>query len=360
LVSHAYYVGSGLRYAEVTRANKEDVHYSGAHHLFHSGGQQLGVVGPMFVGMQSHMEKWFSASSYWERARAVGATIIDPIGPVIAALLRQSPTANDAQEEIRLGVGAATGQIPPEMRDAFETRFGVLLLEVYAQTETGGVLMCSQRIDDHRKGSAGVANGWAEIAIVDPDDQFVRPGEQGEIVVRPLLPNTFMIEYINKPIETLSSWRNLWHHTGDLGYLDEDGYLYFVGRQAHWMRRRGENVSSYEVEYCALTMEGVVECAVVGIRDEEMGDEEIKIYVVRDGTCRLTEADVVAWCSERLAYFKVPRFVEFVAELPRSGAKNEIERHKLREMGKGDSWDARAAGVSSVPPPRNHETVASE
>jgi crotonobetaine/carnitine-CoA ligase len=95
-------------------------------------------------------------------------------------------------------------------------------------------------------------------------------------------------------------------------------------------------------------MEGIIECAVVGVLDEEMGDEEIKVYIVREADSAITEPDVALWCAERLAYFKVPRFVEIVEVLPRSGAKNEIERHRLREMGRGDSWDSRTIAGEEV------------
>jgi crotonobetaine/carnitine-CoA ligase len=339
LVSHTYYIGSGIRYEAIGMATPADIHYSGGHQLFHSGGQQLAVAGPMYAGMSSHMERWFSASRYWEHARDCEATIIDPIGPLMAALLRQPESALDQSHCVRLGIGTATGQIPPQMRAAFQERFSVPLLEVYSQTETGGVLICSERDGVRRLGSSGRGEGWTELGIVDENDIFLPPGQTGEIVLRPTIPNTFMIEYLNKPEQTARGWRNLWHHTGDLGYLDEDGFLFFVGRQAHWIRRRGENVSSYEVEYCILGIDGVVECAVVGLRDEEMGDEEIKAYVVQHGDASLTEPDIIDHCTSNLAYFKVPRYLEFVSELPRSGAKTEIERHVLRDRGVGNAWD---------------------
>jgi crotonobetaine/carnitine-CoA ligase len=346
VVSHTYYVASGIRYAEIGRTTAADVHYSGSHQLYHSGGQQLAVVGPMVSGMTSHLARWFSASRYWAQAREAGATVVDPIGPVIAALVRQPAAASDREHRVRVGVGAATGQIPPATREEFERRFGVPLLEVYSQTETGGVLLCSERLHDRRPGTAGRPGGWATIGIVDDDDLLLPPGELGEIVVRPTVANTFMVGYLGKPEQTAASWRNLWHHTGDLGSIDEDGYLSFVGRQAHWIRRRGENVSCHEVEARLAAVEGVAECAVVGVPDQELGDEELKAYVVPEPGSGLTEAQVVAACVNDLAYFKVPRYVELVAELPRTAAKGEVERHRLRERGIGRCYDARA-----TPPP---------
>ena len=135
-------------------------------------------------------------------------------------------------------------------------------------------------------------------------------------------------------------------HTGDLGYIDEDGFVFFIGRQAHWLRRRGENISCYEVEHCIDRVPGVAEVAVVGVPDLEVGEEDVKAFVVADAAVEVAPAAIHAYCRENLAYFKVPRYIEFVDALPRSASKNEIERHLLRARPLGDCWDARTA----IPP----------
>jgi crotonobetaine/carnitine-CoA ligase len=135
------------------------------------------------------------------------------------------------------------------------------------------------------------------------------------------------------------TWRNLWHHTGDLGYIDEDGFVYFVGRQAHWIRRRSENVAAFEIEKAITSHPEVEECAAVGV-ESSIGDEEIKVYVqLRDGSPGLAPEEIVTWAKERIAYFKVPRYVEFVPDLPRTAAKNEIKRQELKARGIGTAWD---------------------
>ena len=144
-------------------------------------------------------------------------------------------------------MGIASGQVRRELRDEFEARFGIPMLEVYAMTEMG-VLICSERLHDRKIGTCGRPHGWAEVMVADADDNPLPAGMTGQLLRRPKVPNTYMIEYINKPEATLAVWRNLWYHSGDLGYLDEDGYVHFVGREAHWIRRRGENVSAFEVE----------------------------------------------------------------------------------------------------------------
>ena len=149
-----------------------------------------------------------------------------------------------------------------------------------------------------------------------------------------------MIEYVNKPKETLAAWKNLWYHSGDLGYLDEDGYVYFVGREAHWIRRRGENVSAFEVEKALTEHPAITDCAVVGV-PSDVGDEDIKAYIqITEGAERPSPLELTNWCKEKIAYFKTPRYIEFVHSFPRTMTKNEIARHELRELGIGIAWDA--------------------
>ena len=171
----------------------------------------------------------------------------------------------------------------------------------------------------------------------EADDNPVPAGTTGQLLLRPRVPNTYMIEYINKPEATLAAWRNLWYHSGDLGYLDEDGYVHFVGREAHWIRRRGENVSAFEVEKAITAHEAVVDCACVGV-PSDLGEEDIKAYVQVSAPAEPRE--LVEWCRERIAYFKTPRYIEFVEDFPRTMTKNEIARHELRERGIGACWDA--------------------
>jgi crotonobetaine/carnitine-CoA ligase len=349
LLPHLYFFANALRYRDSASATSTDVHFT-VHHLFHAGGQLLGIMGPMYSSMTTVMTKWFSASRYWESVRACNATVIDPIGPIIAAIMRQPESPLDQSHKVRVGVGVATGQIRREIRSEFERRFNVPLLEVYAQTEDG-IALTYETLEDRAegRGSCGKPKGWVEISILGDHDVPLAPREVGEIALRMTPPYCFMLEYWRKYEETVKSWRNLWFHTGDQGYLDEDGYLYFTGRLAHWMRRKGENVSAFEVEKALASHPRIVDCAVVGV-PAEMGDEDIKAYVqLGEGSGELDPAELVAWCQERIAYFKVPRYIEYISEFPRSTAKREIERHKLRERGVGEAWDREAHGAVRAP-----------
>jgi crotonobetaine/carnitine-CoA ligase len=339
LAPHLHYIGAAERYKEITQSRPDDVHFANSH-FFHVGGQQFGLMGPLYCGTTGVMSRWFSVSNYWRIARETGATIIDPIGTMISALLTLEPSAADRDHSVRVGIGIASGQVRSAFRTEFEDRFGIPLLEVYAMTEVG-VLLCSERLHDKTTGTCGKTYGWADICIADEHDCPVPTGEAGQILLRPTGTNCFMLEYVNKPKETVAAWRNLWYHSGDIGYLDEDGYLHFVGRQAHWVRVRGENVSAFEVEKVITEHSAVKDCAIVGV-PAELGEEDIKAYVQLEDGASLDPSDVVAWCRERLAYFKVPRFVEFVSSFPRTITKQEIERHALRGRGIGDAWDREA------------------
>ena len=337
LVPHLYYIGAAIRYAEIARASEHDVHFANSH-FFHIGGQQFAITGPLYNGMTGIMEKWFSASRYWHIARKYGATIIDPIGTMMAVLLRQPASDDDRDHKVRLGVGVASGQVRGDLHRRFEERFGAPMLEVYAMTEMG-VLICSERLDDRRPGSSGRPHGWTDIMVVDGDDNPVPPGSVGQLLLRPRVINTYMIEYVNKPAETLAAWKNIWYHSGDLGYVDSDGYVFFIGREAHWVRRRGENVSAFEVEKVLTGHPGVLDCAIVGV-PSELGDEDIKAYVQPVDTARAPPPmELVAWCRQRIAYFKAPRYIAFVDSFPRTMTKNEIARHELRARGIGRAWD---------------------
>ena len=342
LASHLYYIAAAIRYGEIAQATADDVGFANSH-FFHIGGQQFGVTSPLYHGMTGVMEKWFSVTRYLDVARKYGATVIDPIGTMIAALMNRPEAATDRDHRMRVGVGIASGQIRREVRDGFEKRFGVTLLEVYSMTELG-VMICSERMHDRRAGSCGRTHAWADICIVDAEDNPLPVGAPGQILLRPRVLNTSMMRYVNKPEETIAAWRNFWYHSGDIGRLDADGYLYFVGREAHWVRRRGENVSAFEVEKIITSHPAVLDCAIVGV-PSELGEEDIKAYIhLKPGQAIPDPQVFVVYCKERIAFFKVPRYVEYVDGFPRTMTKNEIARHELRARGIGRAWDAVGKG----------------
>jgi len=335
LAPHLHYIGAAERYKEITQSKPDDVHFANSH-FFHVGGQQFGFTGPMYCGTTGVMARWFSVSKYWNIAKKNRATIIDPVGTMISALLSTDANEHDKDHQIRVGIGIASGQVRSTFRTQFEIRFGIPLLEVYAMTELG-VLLCSERLNDKTEGTCGKTYGWAEIAIADDNDCPVETGQTGQILLRPAGTNCFMLEYLNKPKETVAAWKNLWYHSGDIGYLDGDGYLHFVGRQAHWVRVRGENVSAFEVEQVLSEHPTIVDCAIVGT-PSQLGEEDIVAFIQTVDDSIIDFEDLVLWCSERLAYFKVPKYFQVIKDFPRTITKNEIERHALKTLDIENAW----------------------
>lgn len=339
VLPHFAVVAAGHRYIECFGVSDRDVHYS-VLSLFHVGGLLLGFVGPLVAGIPTHFERWFSASRFWERTRETGATIIDPIGTMVSVLCKAPAGDADRDNPVRVAIGVLS-QVPDWVPEAFRSRFDIEIANAYSLTETGGTVIIHNPADSPRPKANGKAWGWADISIRDAKDLALPPHEIGEICLRPNLPHIFMQGYFNKPEATVETWRNLWLHTGDRGYLDEDGYLFFVGRQAHWLRVKGENVSAYEVESLISEFPGVEEVVIVGV-PAELGDEEVKAFLRVAAPDGFDARALVEWCASRMAKFKIPRYVEIVDEFPRSATKREVERHKLAALGNGNAWDSRS------------------
>jgi crotonobetaine/carnitine-CoA ligase len=282
------------------------------------------------------LDRRFSASQYWSRVRETEATLIDPIGTMMTVLCKGKETPEDRQHKVRLSLGVS-GQIPESIPGTFSKRFGIPVLDVYGLTEAGGALIISNRPESAQPGSVGRPHGWAEVAIVDQNDVSQQPGTVGEIVLRPTIPFSFMLCYHGNPEATLRTLRNQWLHTGDLGRLDESGNLFFAGREAHWLRRRGENISAYEIEDVLSRHPSVVEAVIVGV-PSELGEEDVMAWIIPSRP-DLAAKEIIDWCLDKLAPFKVPRFIRFTDEFPRSAAKREVERNKLKSLGKDGAWD---------------------
>jgi crotonobetaine/carnitine-CoA ligase len=185
-----------------------------------------------------------------------------------------------------------------------------------------------------------------ELRIVDDDDFEVPRGVAGEIVARTVDPWIFAQGYYAMPEATVTAWRNLWFHTGDRGYLDEDGYLYFVDRKKDASRRRGENISAFEVEQIILRNPAVFDVAVFPVTSEYSEDEVMASVVTRDSAA-LSAEELLDYCSRNMPYFMVPRYVEFVQALPKTMTE-KVEKYKLRasaESRLAKIWDREREGV---------------
>jgi carnitine-CoA ligase len=223
----------------------------------------------------------------------------------------------------------------------FEQRFGVQLVEVYGSTEAGTVT--ENTVEEFRVGSCGRPVSYYEVEIHDEHDEPCPPRVEGEIVVRPKEPHVLFEHYYRMPDETLDAFRNLWYHTGDRGWRDEDDYFYFVDRMKDAIRRRGENISSWEVEKVLTSHPSVDEVAVIGV-PSELTEEEVLAVVVTKPGFELTPEELLDHGQDRLPHFAVPRYGRFTDELPKTPSQR-IEKYRLRQIGlTDDTWDREAHG----------------
>jgi carnitine-CoA ligase len=337
VMSHHYYYHAAKTIGAGMSINSEDVLYT-CLPLFHVNAQVCTILTALLYDARVAMYEHFSASSFWEEVRRSHATTFLALGAMGNILIKAPPHPDDANNKVRLAMVVP----PPENLDAFETRFGLrVIFETFGMTE--GIVVAPALSDPPRIGSCGRPNQDTEVRIFDGDDIELSPGEIGEIVVRQREPYTMMTGYYKMPVETLEVFRNLWFHTGDLGYKDADGYVYFVGRKKEAIRRRGENISAFEVEQIVNQHPNVVESAAIAV-PSDLSEDDVKVVVVLKEGSSLPPEALLAFCEERMAYFMVPRYVEFRDSLPKTPTQR-IEKYKLQSEGNSRAtWDREAAG----------------
>jgi crotonobetaine/carnitine-CoA ligase len=309
--------------------------------LFHAWAQGT-MMGALVHGLEAVVDPVFSVGNLRERFVETGATVFLGVGAMGMALL--STPASDLDRAGRLRVAL---MIPFAVDDQirFEERFGARVLsQLYGQTETGAIAYSalSEGVDP---ASVGRPAPYLDVRLVDDDDEEVPAGEVGEITVRPKVASAIYQGYWGKPEATVAAWRNLWHHTGDYGRLSSDGVLTFVDRKKDALRRRGENVSSVEVERAIAAHPKIAEAAVHAI-PSPMTEDDIKACVVLEPGQSLEPAELFGFFQETLPYFAIPRYVEILAELPKT-ATLRVMKHLLRERGvTEETWDLDALGLT--------------
>ncbi|MDO9598937.1 MAG: AMP-binding protein [Azoarcus sp.] len=307
--------------------------------LFHGNAKFLSAVPALLSGARMVLAERFSASSFWDEVRRHGCTEFNYIGSILAILLKAEPRPDDAANPLRLLFGAGA---TPEVHEAFEGRFGVRLIEGYGMSEIGLALV--SRLDDGRPGSCGKPHPDCEVVLVDDDGRPVGDGVPGELLVRPKRPWSTLLGYYRMPEKTVEAWQGLWFHTGDTLVRDGDGFYRFVDRKKDAIRRRGENISSFEVERLVATHPAVRECAAVPVASE-LGEDEVLVCVVRQPGGTLSAAALVQHCEGLMARFMVPRYVRFVDSLPKTPTE-KVQKFRLREEGiTADTWDRERAAA---------------
>ena len=311
--------------------------------LFHSNAQVLSGYPALVAGGRVAYVERFSSSQFWKQVIDAEATIFNSIGAVSYFIWNIEPSELDRQHKVHTCFAAPA---PKDIYHEFQERFGVKFIEGYGLTETG-MATYMDPTQPAVAGSMGKANPGYEVMIVEPGtDRPLPPDTPGEIVVDMKIPNIVMRAYYGMPEKTADDFRNLKLHTGDLGRMDENGYFYFMDRVKDYIRRRGENVSSMEVERQVAEHPGIKEAACIGVKAGEgaSSEDEIMVVCIPDGDAPDPE-EVTNFLAERMPYFMVPRYFRFVDALPKTPTER-VQKVKLRDEGiTSDTWDREEAGV---------------
>ncbi len=309
--------------------------------FFHAMGLTIQFTSCLIHSAAVHVVRRFSAKTWLEDVRACKATITYALGVIPEFIFRQPPTDRDRDNDLRVVLAVPIGE---EWGAEFEERFGVRLMQAYGMTECN-LPAFGDLADPIMPGCAGrIVDDFFEVRIVDAEtDEPLGSNEVGEIVVRPKRASCFMAGYFNMPERTVDAWRNLWFHTGDAGRFDADGRLFFIDRIKDCIRRRGENISAFEVEQVLNNFPAIAESSVIGVRAESGGEEEVKACIVAGGNPPDPVA-VLDWCVERMPRYAVPRYIEFVAELDKTPT-GKLRKQELRDAGvTTNTWDRESVG----------------
>ena len=336
---HCYLFGLGTVGAmEITA----DDRYFCCMPLFHANGLFMQVYATMLAGASAHVTKRFSVSDWLDIVIDEQITMTNALG-VMPEFIHRSP-ASERDRRHRLTKIMAI-PIADEWGEAMEERFGVQLVQGFGMTEVNMVAF-SDLDDPVMPGCAGPPLAeFFDVIVADPaTDQEVPAGHVGEILIRPRVPFCFNLGYFKMPDKTVEAWRNLWFHTGDAGRMDDEGRLYFVDRLNDRIRRRGENISSYELEQVLNEHPTVLESAVVGLQVEGAGGEdEVKAVLAIEGPAP-DPAEFLDWCVPRMPRHTVPRYLEFVEELDKT-ASGKIRKQSIRDAGvTASTWDRESVG----------------
>ncbi|MGD9988187.1 AMP-binding protein [Pseudonocardia sp.] len=308
--------------------------------LFHGAAKINISLHAIVAGATVVLGRRFSASRFWDDVRRHEVTQFNALGSVLPMLLAQPPSDRDRDHPARKVFAAPA---PPPVLTATEERFGVHVVEGYGLTEIKTIVW--NPISARKIGSMGVPSATTLLEVHDDLGFPVPPGQVGEIVFRPRVPHVMFSGYHHQPEATVETSRDLWWHTGDLGFTDDDGYFYFVDRKKDALRRRGENVSSQEVESVLLEHPAVAEAAAVGVASD-LGEQEVMAVVQATEGTDLDLEDLFAHADRALPHFMVPRYYRVVEQFPATPT-GKIRKAALRETGlTDDTWDAEAAGLT--------------
>jgi carnitine-CoA ligase len=341
MVSHAAALSYGTGYIEAHGYRDTDIFYV-CLPLFHNNALLAATGSALLAGGSVALAQRFSVSRFWDDVCRSGATITNFLGSISSFMWNQPPSPADHNNPLRLVSMAPT----PKFAGAFERRFGLSVMNNYGLSDFGMATAFTQDSPKEKLGSIGKARRGIQIRIVDEQDMEVPNGSTGEIVLRADEPWRAATGYYKMHEATANATRNLWFHTGDRGYKDADGYFYFVDRKKDSIRRRGENISSFEVEQTIIAHDAVAEAAAFPVKVDS-SDEEVGAAIVIKAGHLVSEREIIDHCQRNMAYFMVPRFIQFRSELPMT-QNSKVEKYKLQQEAENfiaSFWDREKAGV---------------
>ena len=349
MLSHNYHESLARQIGICWRRTADDVVWTPLP-LFHFNAIVTAVLGPLVYGGRSAIYRRFSVSNFWPEMNRVGATVTSTLGTMAYLLAHdvdrpEMPRsgAPEANTSLRL-VGAAP--LPVEVDSIIRERFGVETFSgAYGTTEASLVSWQPPGVRNKPNAAGVVHDEYFDVRIFDDDDNEQPRGTEGEIVVRPKRPHTMFEGYWGRPEATVATSRNWWYHTGDIGRVDAEGYLYFVDRKADYLRRRGENISSFEVERILMGHGALADVAVHAV-PSDLTEDDLKVTATLAEGASLTEEELFRWCIDELPWFALPRYIEFRSELPRSPVGRVLKRDLRAEGATPATWDAEASGIS--------------
>lgn len=315
---------------------RSDIYYT-CLPLFHANAITLTVTTAMAVEAQVALSERFSARNFWDEVRRYNVTVLNTIGAMIPILLKQPERLEDSQNKLRYVMSAAC---PADMWEMFEKRFGVELYEGYGAIDGGGFI--TMNLGNAPVGSIGKPL-YGKYRLVDDKMQDVPQGKPGELVCwvgKKKEDST--VEYYRDKESTSKKLKDGWLHTGDLMYKDKKGNLYFVGRATESMRRRGENVSAYEVENAILKHSDIIECAVYAVPSELAEDDIMASIVPLEGK-QVDPKELIEFLQDKLAKFAIPRYIRIVDSLPKTETERVIKKLLEKEGLTEDTYDAEKA-----------------
>ena len=330
---------SAMNYSLIMDITTDDVVFT-CLPLFHSNAMVMGVYPAMIQGAKVVVEEKYSASNFWKWMKDFKITKFNLVG-VMSYFMWNAPVVPEEKEhEVKLVLGSPA---PHDIIEDFMERFGIKFMEGYGLTEVGQCTFMRPG-EPFRIGSCGKESPGYEIKIVNPDtDEELPPDTPGELVLRPRIPNICLHYYHKMPEKTVSDFRNFWFHTGDLCRKDDDGYIFFMDRVKDYIRRRGENISSFEVENMVSSHPKINEAAAIAVKVDEEGrysEDEVMIVVVKEDGENLDAKEIIEFLKPIMPKFMIPRFVKFRKSLPKTPT-NRVQKAKLREEGvTDDTWDS--------------------